>query len=169
MSFNEDDFLGNIPDFADDYTSDQRRKIIRNTLSQLIWEGYSQTSALQVYQDKGLGIKSSDFAQIYNKQKDFNQFFSSIAILRDDEKPTDEHFLPSTYELTAKYRLTAFVTYRNATSEQVEQTFISLDTNKLKTMGQMEQSIYDLWTERYNQTEGDALDITIIYGLINTF
>lgn len=52
-------------EFPEGLSSSQRRSFIRSHVFDMIDFGINQTNALRIYRDHGLGIRSSDFARIY--------------------------------------------------------------------------------------------------------
>lgn len=162
----EDTFLSGISQFSEDYTPDQRRKIIGFTVSQLIFQGYSQASALALYRDKGVGINSSDFRQIYNKHKENDPYFSKVSILSPSDKISEDMLNPTTWNITGKYRFTAFITYRNAISGLIEHTPFYYDTNKLYSVQSLLNRISAVFGARGEGSGGTVEDIILLNGMV---
>lgn len=143
-----DSVLGFLSDNIN--TSGERRKIVYAFIPDMIDEGINQTNALRIFQNNNMGIRSSDFADIYQSFTKDNDLFVNIQSLNGDDYIAENMMQRSTSLNESRFRWIANVSYTDEDGETFVFKNFSIRSDDNRTLDEIYEELYKDIKELYN-------------------
>lgn len=146
---------------GENLSSAARRELIRSTIDRVYAEGLSVTAAFNAYKEAGMGIRRSDFSQIYYENAPRYIQASRIAGFAWDREIDKSVIAPSYYQLKADYRYIAEIVLIDPVTDEVYTDSFGIDTNFIGTKQDIADAIYDAYKVRYSDRAAYLTDIVV--------
>lgn len=148
-------------------TPKNRRDLIKAFVPDMVNEGINQTASHNLFRQYGFGIRSSDFADIYNAANDENALFKNIANL-DGSEVIDPDFMRINTNLNdRRFRYVANIAYTNSEQERLFLGSYSLASDTNLTIDEIYSQLEDIIAQHYGELYDGIQSIKLQRAYIN--
>ena len=134
--------------------ADGKRELIRSTISGFTSRDIKASDALEVYRSQGLGIRESDFYQIYRDALGIGIRANRINSVNSNRIPSDAVFAEKQYKQKQRYRFDISANVTNPETGDIREEIRTVYINSLDTISNMRSQFQDYFNE-YNSFQDE--------------
>lgn len=149
---------------GDALSSEAKRGLIIGHIDALLTRAYTQSEALAFYRERGLGIRSSDFATIYNSSFSNYNLAKSVQVAPYSEPLTEDFLGGGKSSNRGKYLYVAEITYLDLTADEEQTGYFGYHSNQLLSPSQIEDLIQYRATYSDSYRGSEVVDTKLIRG-----
>lgn len=154
--------------FADvDTTPEQRRSLVNIVAPEMHITEMSAISSLREFRDRGLGIATSDFYEIWNVTRDADSISSDLFYLPKDRQIEEWMLKTGRTDLTGRYGHLASYGLLDDETGTIEYKSFFYDGMSLGTKNEIESLILSAIGEYYIERQGSIVNVNLRRSYIN--
>lgn len=161
------DFLPDLDPNASPLNAESKRELIRSTISYFTSRDIIASEALESYKSVGLGIRESDFYQIYRDVLGIGIRANRINSVNSDRIPSDAVFAEKTYNQKQRYRFDVSAMITDPETGDKREEIRTIYTNSIDTMSNMRSQFQDYFNEYNSFTDEEVGEIHFLGAYID--